>query len=183
MGAGICDKKFGNKGVPCVDYVSSLQKRACFAFGVFHRFSFQQHGPVRFPVRFFHSNVFSTTSPLRFPVRSGSFFGHFFLFSTTSPVRFSKKEFFFILLSPKTRKLAPSPCLATPAADIGPSTSRLREVPCTAKSVTPPRNSSHKPSTLGQPCQACSLTDGTLGGTRTPPLGQAWMAMPTYPCA
>jgi hypothetical protein len=57
---------------------------------------FQQHGPVRFSVRFFHRYMFSTTSPVRFSVRSGSFLDDDPLFSATSPVRFSKKVFFFI---------------------------------------------------------------------------------------
>jgi hypothetical protein len=49
---------------------------------------FQQHGPLCFPVCFFHRNVFSITSPLCFSVCSALFFGNFRLESVTSPVRF-----------------------------------------------------------------------------------------------
>jgi len=72
---------------------------------------FQQHGPVRSWVRFFHSYVFSTTSPLRFPVRFRFVFDPDPLFSTTSPVRFQKKVFFFIFTAQNRSKkeLFPEP--------------------------------------------------------------------------
>ena len=67
---------------------------------------FQQHGPLRFPVRFrfvFSTlPLFSTTSVASFPVRFRFVFWAHRVFSITSPVRFLKKEFFFLFWSCKT---------------------------------------------------------------------------------
>jgi hypothetical protein len=49
---------------------------------------FQQDAPVRFPLSFFHSYVFSTTSPLCFSVCSALFLVVDPLFSATYPVLF-----------------------------------------------------------------------------------------------